>query len=77
VNMDFYDGKQIIEKLEAGVKTGVPARFVSLEVAQIQNLIETSMVVPGAFAADGGGRYQVQNLNEKAPVTALGRQLFG
>lgn len=75
--MDFYDGKQIIEKLEAGVRTGIPAQFVALDGPRIQHLIETSMVVSGAFSADGGGRYNAQNLNERTPVTALGRQLFG
>lgn len=75
--MDFYDGKQIIEKLEAGVRTGVPARFVALDEPQIRHLIETSMVASAAFSADGGGRHQIQDLNERAPVTALGRQMFG
>lgn len=74
--MDYQEGKAIVTKLQAGLKSGVPARFGPDEEGAIRNLIETDMVSPKAFSGSERRRFESQDIGEPIPVTSKGTQLF-
>jgi hypothetical protein len=75
--MEYYAGKELVSRLSRGLETGQAAQFTKKEEEHILNLIRNDMVRPSAFVAQSKIRYGAQNLAEKSPITARGRQLYG
>jgi hypothetical protein len=75
--MSFLEGKAILTKLQKGLETQKAATFIKRDEEQILSLIAKDLVKPSAFMNLNKVRFGSQNLNEAAPVTNKGKQMFG
>lgn len=75
--MTFFQGKEILMKLQKGLETHLAATFVKRDEESILKLISNDMVKPSAFMNVNRIRFGSQNLAEASPLTNKGKELFG
>lgn len=75
--MTFFQGKEILMKLQKGLETRLAATFIKRDEESILKLISNDMVKPSAFMNVNRIRFGSQNLAEASPLTNKGKELFG
>jgi hypothetical protein len=75
--MSFFEGKEILTKLQKGLETNKAATFIKRDEEQILSLIAKDLVKPTAFMNVNKVRFGSQNLTETTPVTNKGKEMFG
>jgi len=75
--MSFFEGKEILTKLQKGLETNKAATFIKRDEEQILSLIAKDLVKPTAFMNVNRTRFGSQDLAEASPITNKGKEMFG